>query len=431
MQRIFRFDEASLNSSSSNIASTSSSSSFGTSSTGIQNPTNQSTTTIHDFSLRSSSTQVDGSGSSISNNHGIFEGLDPTTSTTSTTFENIADYLRGEIFESVQKVFQNHCSDENKLLAISENLHNDEDSTGFLREILEHLKDKQGEHYDFALKQFNVIVGGTPPTITSPLEQFEIIPLIPMKIGNFYFSFTNPSLFMLLTLSLVLLLVYFVTKKGGGNSVPNAWQSLVELIYDFVLNPVNEQIGGLSGNVKQKFSPRISVTFTFSLFCNLQGMIPYSFTVTSHFLITLALSFSIFIGITIVGFQKNGLHFLSFLLPAGVPLPLAPFLVLLELIPYCFRALSSGIRLFANMMAGHSSVKILSGFAWTMLCMNDLFYFIGDLGPLFIVLALTGLELGVAISQAHVSTILICIYLNDAINLHQSADFFIIEQKRV
>ena len=140
-------------------------------------------------------------------------------------------------------------------------------------------------------------------TPNSPLEQFAIIPLIPMNIGNLYFSFTNPSLFMLLTLSLVLLLVHFVTKKGGGNSVPNAWQSLVELIYDFVLNPVNEQIGGLSGNVKQKFSPRILVTFTFLLFRNLQGMIPYSFTVTSHFLITLGLSFSIFIGITIVGFQ--------------------------------------------------------------------------------------------------------------------------------
>ncbi|CAA3033930.1 atp6, partial [Olea europaea subsp. europaea] len=267
-------------------------------------------------------------------------------------------------------------------------------------------------------------------TPNSPLEQFAILPLIPMKIGNLYFSFTNPSLFMLLTLSLVLLLVHFVTKKGGGNSVPNAWQSLVELIYDFVPNLVNEQIGGLSGNVKQKFSPCISVTFTFSLFRNPQGMIPYSFTVTSHFLITLGLSFSLFIGITIVGFQKNGLHFLSFLLPAGVPLPLAPFLVLLELIPHCFRALSSGIRLFANMMAGHSSVKILSGSAWTMLCMNDLLYFIGDPGPLFIVLALTGLELGVAISQAHVSTISICIYLNDATNLHQSAYLFIIEQKR-
>nr|ULQ69269.1 ATP synthase F0 subunit 6 [Eriocaulon australe] len=257
-------------------------------------------------------------------------------------------------------------------------------------------------------------------TAPSPLDQFSIHPFILMKMGNFDLSFTNPSLFMLLTLGFVLIIIFFVTKKGGGKSVPNAWQSSVELIHDFVPNLVNEQIGGLSGNVKQKFFPCISVTFTFSLFCNPQGMIPFSFTVTSHFIITLALSFSIFIGITIVGFQRHGLYFFSFLLPAGVPLPLAPFLVLLELISHCFRALSSGIRLFANMMAGHSLVKILSGFAWTMLFMNNIFYLIGDLGPLFIVLALTGLELGVAILQAHVSTISICIYLNDAINLHQS-----------
>jgi F-type H+-transporting ATPase subunit a len=259
---------------------------------------------------------------------------------------------------------------------------------------------------------------GENPGADSPLDQFEIFPLLPMKMGDFFFSFTNSSLFMLLTLGLVLLMILLVTKKGGGKLVPNAWQSVVELIYDFVLNLVNEQIGGPSANVKQKFFPCILVTFTFLLFCNLQGMIPFSFTVTSHFLITLALSFSLFIGITIVGFQRHGLHFFSFLLPAGVPLPLAPFLVLLELISHCFRALSSGIRLFANMMAGHSLVKILSGFAWTMLFMNNIFYFIGDLGPLFIVLALTGLELGVAILQAYVFTILICIYLNDAINLH-------------
>ncbi|XBJ14370.1 hypothetical protein VPH35_006418 [Triticum aestivum] len=255
----------------------------------------------------------------------------------------------------------------------------------------------------------------------TPLDQFVIIPIIDLHVGKFYLSFTNEVFYVLLTVVLVVFLFFVVTKKGGGKSVPNAWQSLVELIYDFVLNLVNEQIGGLSGNVKQKFFPRI--TFTFSLFRNPQGMIPFSFTVTSHFLITLALSFSIFIGITIVGFQRHGLHFFSFLLPAGVPLPLAPFLVLLELISYCFHALSLGIRLFANMMAGHSLVKILSGFAWTMLFLNNIFYFIGDLGPLFIVLALTGLELGVAISQAHVSTISICIYLNDATNLHQNESF--------
>ncbi|KAI3830816.1 hypothetical protein MKW92_006044 [Papaver armeniacum] len=205
-----------------------------------------------------------------------------------------------------------------------------------------------------------------------------------MKIGNLYFSFTNPSLSMLLTLALVLLLVHFVTKNGGGNLVPNA------------CNPWSSKSMTSSQPGKRAIG----------------GMIPYSFTVTSHFLVTLGLSFSIFIGITIVGFREERASFLKLLAT-----------LLLELISYCFRALSLGIRLFANMMAGHSLVKILSGFAWTMLCMNDLLFFIGDLGPLFIVLALTGLELGVAISQAYVSTILICIYLNDAIYLHQVSNF--------
>ncbi|KAI4999207.1 hypothetical protein ZWY2020_060068 [Hordeum vulgare] len=153
---------------------------------------------------------------------------------------------------------------------------------------------------------------------------------------------------MLLTVVLVVFL-FLLLRKRRWKVVPNAWQSLVELIYDFVLNLVNEQIGGLSGNVKQKFSSHLG-------------------------------------------------HFYFFLLiTAGVPPPLAPFLVLLELISYCFRALSLGI------------LKILSGFAWTMLFLNNIFYFIGDLG--------------VAISQAHVSTISICIYLNDATNLHQNESF--------
>ncbi|BAT16909.1 Os12g0424180 [Oryza sativa Japonica Group] len=132
-----------------------------------------------------------------------------------------------------------------------------------------------------------VIPGGGGPVISSPLDQFFIDPLFGLDMGNFYLSFTNESLSMAVTVVLVPSLFGVVTKKGGGKSVPNAWQSLVELIYDFVLNLVNEQIGG---NVKQKFFPRISVTFTFSLFCNPQGMIPFSFTVTSHFLITLALA---------------------------------------------------------------------------------------------------------------------------------------------
>lgn len=429
MRRIFLFDEDSLQSSSSSIApsqsttTTSTESSFFSSSNSENlNPTanlnlndsltEPTTTTFNDYSFPSSGTQ--GSSDGIFQDH---PGLNPFNPSS----ERIVE-LHSDIHDKLGELMINRSPQD--VLVAAEALHGESDNISFIESLLNDLNRSgvQGEAYTEALD-----LAGLVP---SPLEQFSILPLIPMNIGNLYFSFTNPSLFMLLTLSLVLLLVHFVTKNGGGNSVPNAWQSLVELIYDFVPNLVNEQIGGLSGNVKQKFFPCISVTFTFSLFRNPQGMIPYSFTVTSHFLITLGLSFSIFIGITIVGFQRNGLHFLSFSLPAGVPLPLAPFLVLLELIPHCFRALSLGIRLFANMMAGHSSVKILSGSAWTMLCMNDLLYFIGDLGPLFIVLALTGPELGVAILQAHVSTISICIYLNDATNLHQSGYLFIIEQKR-
>lgn len=145
--------------------------------------------------------------------------------------------------------------------------------------------------------------------VFSPLEQFAIIPLIPIHIGNLYLSFTNSSLFMVLTISVVLLLFQFVTMKGGY-LVPNAWQSFVEILYDFVLNLVNEQISGAT-SVKQRFFPLIFATFSFLLFCNLIGMIPYSFTVTSHFIITLGLAFALFIGVTIVGFQTHGLHFFS------------------------------------------------------------------------------------------------------------------------
>lgn len=254
----------------------------------------------------------------------------------------------------------------------------------------------------------------------SPLEQFSIIPLLHLKLGSLYLSFTNASVFMLLTILLFLLLVHLATKTGGV-VVPNAMQYFVELLFEFVLKLVNAQIGQRNHADNTGFSlfPCILVTFTWLLLGNLFGMIPYSFTVTSQLIVTGALSFSLFIGITLVGFNTNGFHFFSLLLPGGVPLTLAPFLVLLELISYCFRSFSLGIRLFANLMAGHSLVKILSGFAWTMLAMG---VFSGicwvGLGPLFLVFALTGLEFMVAILQSYVFTILMCIYLNDAITLH-------------
>ena len=248
--------------------------------------------------------------------------------------------------------------------------------------------------------------------IYTPLEQFSIVSIIPIRFGNVYLSFTNSSLYLFFATGLVVLLFYLVTQNGGF-LVPSRWQSLVEMIYEFVVSLVDEQIGAKG----RKFFPLIFTTFVFLLFTNLIGMIPYSFTATSHMVVTFGLSLSLFIGVTIVGFQIHGLHFFSFLLPKGAPLILAPLLVVLELVSYCFRAVSLGVRLFANMMAGHTLVKILSGFAWSMLSVGGILA-IASFIPFAIVFALTGLEIGVACLQAYVFTILTCIYLNDAINLH-------------
>lgn len=246
----------------------------------------------------------------------------------------------------------------------------------------------------------------------SPLEQFSIYGYIPIRIGNIFLSFTNSSLYCLIALSILCLLFTSVGEKGGF-LVPSRWQSIVESIYAFVASLIQEQIGP-SG---KPYFPLIATTFLFLLSANLVGMIPYSFTVTSHLVISFGLSLSLFFGITVIGFQRHGIHFLSFLLPKGAPLILAPLLVLLELVSYCFRAVSLGVRLFANMMAGHTLVKIISSFAWTMLSLGGILA-LASVIPMIIVFALIGLEIGVACLQAYVFTILICIYLNDAIHLH-------------
>jgi F-type H+-transporting ATPase subunit a len=146
-------------------------------------------------------------------------------------------------------------------------------------------------------------------------------------------------------------------------------------------------------------------------------MIPYCFTVTSHIIITFGFGMATFIGINIIAFREHGLHFLSFFVPKEAPAALVPFLVLIEFISYIFRVLSLSIRLFANMMAGHTLLKILAGFGWAMLSAGGIFYIL-SLFPVLVVFLLIGLELGIAILQAYVWTVLVCIYLNDAINLH-------------
>jgi ATP synthase subunit 6 len=171
------------------------------------------------------------------------------------------------------------------------------------------------------------------------------------------------------------------------------------------------------GKQGKYFVPLIFVLFFFILLCNLIGMVPYSFTLTSHLIITFALSLTIYIGFNIIGIKKHKVHFLNLLLPSGSSIFLVPLLVPLELVSYIFRVISLPVRLFANMMAGHTLLKVIAGFAWAMLNVNS-FIFMAHFIPLLLLVILIGLEFGVAIIQAYVFTILTCMYINDALNLH-------------
>ena len=247
--------------------------------------------------------------------------------------------------------------------------------------------------------------------INSPLEQFSVISLFTLQLGNINISFTNVALFMVITLILLILVFSFSTKNA--TIAPNAWQTIIEQLYEFVMTMVQEQIGTKA----QKYFPYIFTLFIFILSCNALGLIPYTCTVTSHIIVTLGLASATFIGINIIGLRKHGIHFFSFFLPKGSPFILAPLLILIEIVSYVFRVFSLAIRLFANMMAGHTLLKILAGFGWTMLSMGGIFMFAG-FAPIIVVFGLTGLEFGIAFLQAYVFAVLTCIYLNDVLHLH-------------
>lgn len=248
--------------------------------------------------------------------------------------------------------------------------------------------------------------------LKSPLEQFSIINIIPIKLGNFIdISFTNTALFTFMTF--MLLITFFNLSLMRLTIIPGKWETIILQCYSFILNVVYEN----TGKKGLKYFPFILVVFIFILSCNMLGLVPYSFTVTSHFIVTFSLSFSIFIGIVIIGFIHHRIHFFSFFMPPGAPVALAPLLVAIEFISFNFRALSLPIRLFANIMAGHTLLKIMSGFGWTMFFSGGIIAIAG-IGPVLILFAFTGLEIAVAFLQAYVYTILVCIYLNDSINLH-------------
>lgn len=242
----------------------------------------------------------------------------------------------------------------------------------------------------------------------SPLEQFEISPVI--NISYTGIVITNSTL--ILTLGLFFLYLYISFQKKG-NLVPTRWQQLFESIYDTAFELSYANIGS-NGRF---FLPLIFTLFFFILICNLIGMVPYSFTLTSHLVITFSLALMIYIGFNIIGIKKHKVEFLNLLLPGGASLSLVFLLVPIELVSYIFRVISLPVRLFANMMAGHTLLKVIAGFAWAMVHTSGIMFLVHFI-PIFLLVLLVGLELGVAIIQAYVFTILTCMYINDALNLH-------------
>nr|YP_009739226.1 ATP synthase F0 subunit 6 [Palmaria decipiens]QIC19665.1 ATP synthase F0 subunit 6 [Palmaria decipiens] len=247
--------------------------------------------------------------------------------------------------------------------------------------------------------------------IASPLEQFEIVTILPLSLSGYNFSFTNSSLFLFLTSFLLILKTSLSFYKN--TLIPNKWQCAEEFLYEVTSNMVQENLGSKG----ERYFPFIFVLHLILLFCNLVGMVPYTFTATSHIVFTFGLALSIYIGINIIGIQTHGLKLFALFLPKGVPLIIVPLLVAIEFISYIVKVFTLSIRLFANMTSGHTLLKIIAGFAWTMLSAGGLMALLHVI-PLAVLLALIGLELGIAGLQAYVFTLLTCIYLNDVLDMH-------------
>lgn len=238
----------------------------------------------------------------------------------------------------------------------------------------------------------------------SPLEQFTIKTIVPIRIGDVDISFTNSSLVMALALALVALFMIMGMRRRA--LVPGRWQSMVELSYEFIVGLLRDTVGSEG----RKYFPIVFTVFMFVLFGNLLGMMPYSFTFTSHIIVTFVMALVVFLGVTVLGFVKHGAHFFSFFVPPGVHWIMWFLLIPIEIISYLSRPISLSVRLFANMLAGHTLLKVFAGFVPAL----------GALGvlPLAFVTALTGLEIVIAFLQAYVFTILTCLYINDALHLH-------------
>ena len=241
---------------------------------------------------------------------------------------------------------------------------------------------------------------------TNPMHQFNVYRIGPeISFGSVDISFTNASLFMIISAITIISIFFIGTRRKA--IVPTKIQLLTELSYTLV----SKMISDTAGSKAKPYFPFVFSLFMFVLFCNMLGMLPYSFTVTSHIIVTFALAAIIFIGVTIIGFVNHGVRYLKLFIRSGVPLFLLPLIVVIEIISYLSRPVSLSVRLFANMMAGHTMLKVFGGFVISL-------GIIGGWLPLSFTVALTGLEILIAFLQAYVFAILTCIYLNDALNLN-------------
>ena len=250
--------------------------------------------------------------------------------------------------------------------------------------------------------------------IHSPLEQFEVTSLISLNLpvlGHINLSITNLGLYTILTVYLVLAL--HIMGSNNKQLIPSRWSISLESSFASVHGLVKSQIGAAN----EMYLPFIYSLFFFILIANLSGNVPYGFTVATSIMVSIGLSMTIFIGVTILGLQLHKVHFFSFFVPSGTPLGLVPLLVPIELISYLARAFSLGVRLFANTVAGHTLLKILSGFLAPMFTSGAITALI-TLIPFCIFIALIGLEISVSFIQAYVFCILTASYLKDAIDLH-------------
>ena len=238
----------------------------------------------------------------------------------------------------------------------------------------------------------------------SPLEQFEIIPYLHIKTGDLDLSFTNSSVTMVLTVALIT--IFLTATVNTRSLIPTRMQLISEMSYNFIAQLLKDTVG----NEGRQYFPFVFTIFMFVLIGNMLGMIPYSFTFTSHIIVTFSLATIVFIGVTILGLMKHRLHFFSFFVIPGLPWYILPLLIPIEIISYLSRPISLSVRLFANMLAGHTLLKVFAGFVVALGVAGVL--------PLAFVVALTGLEILIAFLQAYVFAILTCLYINDALHLH-------------